>query len=197
MYSLIINYCFPCFRFSLVVVRSDTVIGDPLLQAPLWMEDTDEIISLCYEVHGRSDSYFSLVSDECVIVNALYTLKDGLNVVSEIGVRAVTKDLGDCMSVSVKLVDDTCSTEVIPGNNSSMHLHIGEVFDEMGIQVRQQSTKRVLISVPNCEQLELTMIVTCEVNNNISMMRFNISRGVNLRPTSHGLLGKCSTSVVQ
>ena len=194
---MVFTYFCPCFHSSLVVVRSDTVIGDPLLQAPLWMEDTDQIISLCYEVHGRSDSYFSLVSDECVIVNALYTLKDGLNVVSEIGVRAVTKDLGDCMSVSVTLVDDTCSTKVIPDNNSSMHLHVGEVFDGMGIQVRQQSPERVLISVPNCEQLELMMVVTCEVNDDISMMRFNISRGVNLRPTSHGLLGNCCTSVLQ
>ena len=173
-----------------MVVRSDTIIGDPLLQAPLWMEDTDEVISLCYEVHGRSDSYFSLVSDECVMVNALYTLKDGLNVVSEVGVRAVTKDLGGCMSIGVTLVNDTCSTAVIPDNNSSMSLHVGELFDEMGVLVHQQSTNRVLVSVPNCEQLKLIMIVTCEVNNDISMMHFNISRGVNLRPTSHGLLDK-------
>ena len=161
-----------------------------MLQAPLWLEDTNEITSLCYEVHGRSDAYFNLVSDECVLVNALYTLKEDLNVVSEIGVRAVTETLGDCMSVIVTLVNDMCNTAVISGNNHSMHLLVGELFDEKGIQIHQQNPNRVHISVPNCEQLNLIMIVTCETNNNISMIRFNISRGVNLRPTSHGLLGK-------
>ena len=161
-----------------------------MLQAPLWMEDEDEITSLCYEVHGRSDTYFNLISDECVLVNALYTSKEDLNVVTEVGVRAVTENAGDCTSVIVALDHNMCNTAVISASNDSMVLNVGEAFDKNAIHVHQQTPNRVRISVPNCEQLELIMIVTCEVINNMSMIHLNVSRGVNLRPTSHGLLGK-------
>lgn len=174
----------------LAVIKSDTVIGDPLLQAPLWLNDGDGGTSLCYEVHGKSNEYFNLVSDECVLVNALYTPSDDLNVVSEIGVRAVTENEGACMAVKVTQVGSVCSTTVTLASGGSMPLSIGQEVNTNGIQVRQLNSYRVRISVPNCEQVNLIMWATCEVNDNIAMMRFNISRGVNLRSTSHGLLGK-------
>ena len=178
-------------HFSVAVIRSDTVIGDPLLQAPLWIQDRDEITSLCYEVHGHSDAFFNLVSDECIIVNALYTQVEDLNVVSEIGVHAVTNNGSECISVKVTQMDDNaCVTTLTVSNGNDMPMAVGTVFDQDGIQVRQQNQYRVRISVPNCEQVDLVMWATCEVNDNIPMMRFNISRGVNLRSTSHGLLGK-------
>ena len=166
------------------------MIGDPLLQVPLWMKDSDETRSLCYEVHGRSNAYFNLVSDECIIVNALYAQMGDLNVVSEIGVRAVTKSKENCLAVKVAQVVDGCSTTLAFDNGIDIPISVGEMYSQDGIQVRQQNQYRVRISVPNCEQVDLVMWATCEVNEGMPMMHFNISRGVNLRSTSHGLLGK-------
>ena len=160
------------------------------MQAPLWIQESDEIKSLCYEVHGRSNAYFNLVSDECVIVNALYSQVGDLNVVSEIGIHAVTKNEADCVSVKVTQMGDACAATLTLNNGIDMPISVGEMFDKDGIQVRQQNQYRVRISVPNCEQVDLVMWATCEINDNVPMMRFNISRGVNLRSTSHGLLGK-------
>ena len=50
--------------------------------------------------------------------------------------------------------------------------------------------RRVRISVPNCENVQLVMWIVCEEVRGEGMLRFIITRGVNLRPTSHGLLGK-------
>ena len=185
LHELFISCC-----FSIAVIRSDTIIGDPLLQAPLWIQDREEITSLCYEVHGCSGAYFNLVSDECIVVNALYSQVQDLNVVSEIGIHAVMKDGVGCVSVRITQVGTACVTTLSSSNGDNMTMSVGEIFNEDGVQVRQQNQYRVRISVPNCEQVDLVMWATCEINDNMPMMRFNISRGVNLRSTSHGLLGK-------
>ena len=160
-----------------------------MLQAPLWIQDVDEVTSLCYEVHGRSDAYFSLVSDECIVVNALYAARGDLNVVSEIGIRAVTKNENSCISIKVSQVGDACATSLMLNGSNVVPMSVGEVFSDGGIQVRQLNQYRVRVAVPNCEQVDLVMWATCEVVDGVEMMRFNISRGVNLRSTSHGLLG--------
>ena len=46
------------------------------------------------------------------------------------------------------------------------------------------------VSVPNCESVQLVMWIVCEEVRGEEMLKFTITRGVNLRPTSHGLLGK-------
>ena len=60
-------------------------------------------------------------------------------------------------------------------------------FYSNGIRVRRL-LNRVRISVPNCENKNLVMMVTCQ-NRPEPMIRFDIMRGLNLKPTSHGLLG--------
>ena len=58
-----------------------------------------------------------------------------------------------------------------------------------GVYIRLYPT-RVRISVPNCGNVSLIMWVTCQNVSGQEMIRFNISRGIPLQPTSHGLLGK-------
>ncbi len=63
---------------------------------------------------------------------------------------------------------------------------------------------RVRISAPNCQDLDLVMWVFCEQRElrgypelgepdvvvNVSMIHFVIARGLNIRESAHGLLGK-------
>ena len=160
-----------------LVSGNDTVIGDPLFAIPF----RQDLTSLCYEVHGRTNTFINLISDTCTNVNALYTAmqtQDNGNIISQVGVRAVG-DSGQCYNVRVDLTGCALSVDGIPMNTT---------FDEDGIRVRR-TLNRVRISVPNCENKNLVMVVTCSFLPE-PMIRFDIMRGLNLRPTSHGLLGK-------
>ena len=48
----------------------------------------------------------------------------------------------------------------------------------------------VSLHLANCENVMLVMWVICENRNDQDMIKFVIARGVNLRASSHGLLGK-------
>ena len=183
------------FFFSVSgIVRNDSVIGDPLFTVPFFAGE--EAINLCYEIHGRANSIFNFVSDECVNVNAHYQhiAANDFNIINAIAVRAEGRS-GNCRDIRVDL--EGCAASVsqigggdlialnsIPGSNG--HL------DEDGISVWQKND-RVRIAVPNCDQLKLVMYVVCERSRtpeNPDMIRFVVTRGVNLRPSSHGLLGE-------
>ena len=47
---------------------NDSVIGDPLFTVPFREDQT----SLCFEVHGKANNNFNLVSDTCTNVNAYF-----------------------------------------------------------------------------------------------------------------------------
>jgi len=158
------------------------MVGDPLFTVPTTGT------SLCFEVHGSANRIFNLVSDVCTTVNAHYTpmdIPENGNIISRIGVRAVPNS-GLCKNVRVELngcrafIDDT---EVIGSR------------EEEGVEVRRLR-KRVRISVPNCANLRLVMWAMCRNINGQTMLRFVITRGLNLRPTSHGLLGMLFLSLV-
>ena len=156
---------------------NDTVIGDPLFTVPF----LQDLTSLCFEVHGRTDTFINLVSDTCTSVNARFTamqIPDNGNIISQVGVRAVG-DSGQCYNVRVDLTGCEASVD---GNS------VASSFDDDGIRVRR-TLNRVRISVPNCENKNLIIVVTCSLLPE-PMIRFDIMRGLNLRPTSHGLLGK-------
>ena len=79
---------------------NDTVVGDPLLTVPipniheLGIGIDNDL--LCFEIHGERDSYFNLVTDECVSVNAHYcAATDYLNWIDSVSVRAVDNP-GQC-----------------------------------------------------------------------------------------------------
>ena len=164
------------------------MIGDPLFTVPF----TKGGDALCYEVHGSPDQHYNLVSDVCTNVNAYYNDAIAMdtygtfeaNFIQVIGVRAVGST-GDCYNIRV--------FEDVNGSCSAMRMGAADVFPLGmsafdGITVRR-TLSRVRISVPNCENVNLVMWVTCEERSGVPTLRFDISRGLNLRPTSHGLIG--------
>lgn len=183
---------------------NDSVIENPLMTVPLYLTNTsalgdiigeNEIVNLCFEIYGREDEYFNLVSDSCVSVNALYERGHpqlGYNVINEITVRAAGLDRA-CRNIAVDV--NNCQASI-----DGVEL-IG-VYQSAGISVRKHRN-RVRISVPNCEDLDLVMWAFCEeaefrgfpthgepdIVVSVPAIRFVIARGHNIRESSHGLLG--------
>ena len=139
--------------------------------------------SLCFEVHGITNQTFNLISDECTSVNALYSSMnnpDDGNIISSMGVKAVN-NLRQCVEITVKL--ESGCIPVIRGTPVFDH------YSSDGISVKKFG-RRVKISVPNCENNKLDMWINCQVIRGQEMIKYSISHGINLQPTSHGLLGK-------
>ena len=156
---------------------------------------------LCYEVHGKNNTFFNLVSDDCTSVNS-YTREylvewlpgdlEATNVIKMIGVVA-TDALNECYFIQVEVLDNgTCAVRV---NDNS--LDSGR-FKNNNITVNHRNSL-VRISVPNCElrqQRHLVMWVRCQKLNftrtsgELVMAKFVISRGLKHRALAHGLIGE-------
>ena len=120
-------------------------------------------------------------------MNALYTGLEpstedsvGFNVISVIGVRAVNSE-GECVNITVDAASN-CTPSVIDSQGVQA---TGVRYNRAGVAV-SRVRNRARISVPNCGVNRLVMWVTCQDRG---MLRFDLTRGVQLRPTSHGLLG--------
>ena len=183
---------------SLGIVRNDTVIpfGCSVVYAvPVYSEDGREY-SLCYEVFGRANSTLNLISDTCVNVNARYGPLDNPwegNIIRAVGVRARGLSDNSCHNIRVDL--EGCSANIETPDGNSQSLASMERFQSDGILV-QKYPSRVRISAPNCENVMLVMWVICENKNGHDSIKFVIARGLNLRPSSHGLIGMCNLNVV-
>ncbi len=157
----------------------------------------NEVINLCFEIYGRADEYFNLVSDSCISVNAHYQRANpqlSSNVIDEITVRAADLD-GICRNIAVSVGNCQASIDGAV---------LDETYTSAGITVRLYRN-RVRISAPNCQDLDLVMWMFCEQTElrgypalgepdivvNVSMIHFVIARGFNIRESAHGLLGKC------
>ena len=157
---------------------NDTVIGDPVFTVPLKGGG-----ALCYDIRGQPGSYLNLISDKCTSVNADYEAMDipeNGNIMRAIGIRAVSLS-GACHDIKVR-INDTLTTTVD-------NFEISSVFVSDGVRVRAY-LDRVRVSVPNCDLVDLIMWIARDVTNGQAMLRFQVSRGYNLSPTSHGLIGK-------
>ena len=164
-------------------VANDTVTGDPLFTVPLLGGG-----ELCYDIRGKPGIVLNLVSDKCTSVNADYVAMDVAengNFIRSIGVRAVGAD-GNCHNIEMRLAPSGGENPIIVLINS---VETSGVIQMDGIRIRTYSD-RVRISVPNCELISLIMWAAKEEVNGQSMLRFQISRGYNLAPTSHGLIGR-------
>ena len=66
------------------------------------------------------------------------------------------------------------------------------MYDSSGVSVTKRQT-HVRVSVPNCGDVRLVMYATCIIGSDAGTptIRFDITRGINLSPTSHGLMGTC------
>ena len=166
---------------------NDTIIGDPLYEVPVIINGEGNTMSLCYEIHGEPREHFNLISDTCVSVNALYSSMidpSNGNIISKIGVLAEDSN-GVCQEIEADL--EGCTARV----NGT----VVTMYNQDGIHVMRR-TNRIRISVPNCESTDLVMWVTCEVQGEQPMIRFVVARGFNLRPTSHGLVGKSNSVLI-
>jgi hypothetical protein len=180
---------------------NDTIIGDPLFTVPIMVPEEQLAalnltkVSLCYEIHGSSEQWFNLVTDECATVNGQYiSLTENLNVIDEVGVRAVD-NADQCVNIRVNV--NQCTADV-----NSVSLGLMERYSMNGINVRRYNN-RVRISVPNCNELTLVMWVICEMRDldnpddpgnmlSAEMIKFVVMRGLNFgHRAAHGLLGKC------
>ena len=191
------------FFFLLLIVPdilvNDTVVGDPLFAVPLYLSDPVDFgsgeesntVLLCYEIHGRPNQWFNLVTDECASVNAQYiSITRGLNVINQITIRAID-DNSACRQIAVDI--DGCSIELDGTSvNTSRYNHDG-------IRIRQYP-RRLRIVVPNCAEQSLIMWITCESRAlvdpftsevlNREILRFDVMRGLNFgHRDSHGLIG--------
>ena len=156
------------------------MIADPLFTAPVLGGG-----QLCYEIHGKPDIILNLVSDKCTSVNAEYVAMDVAengNIISSIGVRAIDSD-GSCHNIEVRLGTSSPLESLVDGTL------VSGVIELDGIRVRTRSD-RVRIAVTNCELVDLVMWVMHMEMNGQNMLKFVISRGFNLAPTSHGLIGE-------
>ena len=103
------------------------------------------------------------------------------NVISTIGVKAVDNK-GRCIDIVVSLSEQCI---LLVESQPLMY------YNKYGISVvKHNSQRKVSLSVPNCENEQLVMWILCKTIAGQEMIDFEISRGLNLRPTSHGLIGK-------
>ena len=146
---------------------------------------------LCYTIYGQSNSYFNLLSDSCVSVNAHYIQRpiscpkgtQPLNVIDKIAVLT-TDSLGQCTRIDVSLVGGECKAK-IGSTLLDNRFNKNHTFNSITIQSFKNLTQ---IVVPNCMN-GLVMEVHCEQINGVDMIRYQFQHGHVLPPTSHGLIG--------
>lgn len=161
---------------------------DPLLTIPLYLHnhpvEVYRKVALCYEVRGHSDTIYNLISDKCVSVNGMYkelaALGSGFTVLGAVGV-VVIDNQGECVTISVEEMMGTCMAKV----NGELRF---SSYEKNGVVVDVAHDK-VQISAPNCEMVDLVLWIMCQEVAGHDMIKFVVTRGVNMRPTSHGLLG--------
>ena len=178
---------------------NDSVIADPLFTVPLRTMNTSNIIEgtpLCYEVHGRADRYFNLVSDDCTSVNAHYVAavrpRAG-NVIGQIGI--VTSDSRDrCHQIQVDVTTDgQCQTQI-----DGVVISLGTTnTTSTGVNI-MAGRHYVRVSTPNCAEQALVMWIRChkptlnQTGDSFEqpMIKFVVTRGLKTRSEAHGLIGE-------
>lgn len=176
------------------ILVNDSIVGDPLFSIPL--TNTTHLsrpTSLCYEIHGRVNTTFNLISDRCITVNGRYkslsNASEG-NVIESMGIKTVDNN-GRCINIITSL-----------GNQSGVcHVTVNRIniisrYNEGAGVVVIKKAGLVRVSVPNCDREELVMWIMCDViissngRHSDGMIDFVINRGANLSPSSHGLVGE-------
>ena len=177
------------------MLGEDLETGDPMFVVPFYTPSAAKAhsYSLCYEIHGYEDETYNFISDECTQVTAHYheslnpdaDLATGTNrsfhSVDQINITAVN-NREQCVSISVTLENNICLTSV---NGSPL---VGKYIHH-GISV-QQMANRTRVSVPNCADNKLVMYMKCKNLNRIPFIELRVVRGLNLRESSHGLIGE-------
>ena len=90
---------------------------------------------------------------------------------------------GQCVRISIEAESCTAAVNSVP---------LATMYMSQGVRVRQ-GRSYVRVSVPNCADSALTMWALCRRLEGNAMIKFVVTRGINLRETSHGLIGKSSS----
>lgn len=127
----------------------DTIDGDPLYSVSIDAND-DVPSTLCYEVHGSSNSFLNLVSDRCFSINAHYSEVTGAtrrHVIDELTIR--TGDLtGQCVDIYISSEDD-CQTVFV--RRDTRFERVNTTFYLRGVQVTFIGENAVEILLPCLE----------------------------------------------
>lgn len=196
--------------FSPSVLANDTVLGEPLFSVPMTLtpegfenlprEARSRIPHLCFQIHGQPDKHFNFLSDSCTSVNALYSALPseylaGLHVITRMGISTVNL-AGQCVFVEVG-IENGC-VPIVRGSFMAGEggLDVTTMYAVEGVSVRKRRN-RVRVSLPNCGKQQLVMHFSCGSGGggDMPMIRFDITRGINLSPTSHGLIGESANCV--
>ena len=169
---------------------NDTIVGDPLFTIPLLVPNPDDFpefegsrVSLCFEFAGSGGEFYNLISDMCTSVNAHYAVvqtNPPIHIISEISIKSQTSNL-TCHEVHVIL--EGCKT-LVDGRT------LNDTYRREGVMVSAHR-RRVRVEVPNCVLgRRLVMWVSCANQQGVDMLHFQVIRGIDLDPRSHGLIGE-------
>ena len=178
---------------------NDSAIASVLYTVPLRTMNTSNIIEgtpLCYEVYGRANHYFNLVSHECTSVNAHYVAavrpRAG-NVIDQIGI--VTSDRSNrCHQIQVDVTSDgQCQTQ-IDGADISGNIYSNNIARVIVMAGRHY----VRVSTPNCIEQDLVMWIRCrnltynQTGDSFDQptIKFVVTRGLKTHSEAHGLIGE-------
>ena len=203
--TFFISYVDDCKDEPQTSTVNDTVMADPLFTVPIDTRNTSDILEgtpLCYEVHGRNNTYLNLVTDDCTSVNAFTTEFlvewqpgeiEAVNVIRVIGVVA-TDAADECHYIQVQVTDSGMCTAEVDGDS------LDSAMLEKNNMTVYHKNNMVRISVPNCERnsrRHLVMWVRCQKlrvadisDDQHTMAKFIISRGLKHRALAHGLIGE-------
>ena len=180
-------------------------MADPVFTVPIDTRNTSGLLEgtpLCYEIHGKNNTYLNLVSDDCTSVNARYmgATKADINMIRIIGVVA-TDTSNECHYIQIEVNDNGRCVAQMDGTAVESN-----GLEMKGVMVNHKNSL-VRISVPNCAppRRHLVMWVRChkltlkeELQNGTIVVvafdqpsiKFVISRGLNHRALAHGLIGE-------
>ena len=175
-----------------VVIHGDPLYEVPVIHTPPGM-NVATVTSLCYQVHGKSKSYYNIISDDCIQVNVLYDAIKGVNsgnFIKEIGIVA-QDTTGNCTTIRLR------ANRCIPVID---HENFNKSYNENGIKITRTKKRTYEITIPNCKASQsddIKFLITCfKVQGRKKSIYLDVKRGSGLKPGAHGLIGKKNNSFV-
>ena len=189
-------------HFCSPIVVADRVGDDMVMSVPLEVNPSDVCVSasslsLCYQVHGKPDTFYNLLTDKCVSVNAHVSrpFSDAdAHIIDKIAIRAIGNN-GTCSDILIER--QGCSVKM---NNQSVP--INTQFEEDGITVfyNKQFVRNppvIHVSVPNCGKPTVDyLFISCTeyhiqgTPTPAEILQFGSSREKSFIQPPHGLVGR-------
>ena len=115
-------------------------------------------------------------------INTKYSAVPVGNVISGMGMLARGRS-DSCHQIQVELENCSAAYDGAP---------VTTMIRDDGIVITRRADRGVVrIEVPNCNSTSLVVWAMCLEEGGMGYMRIVITRGFNLKPTSHGIMGEC------